>query len=410
MYCKKTQSPLLLLINNGYNQNFHSHVSKLNIRKKIRGEQMLNVPKLVVLNLTTDCNLRCKYCYAGAGEKKFYMPNETAIKVVKELKEINGDGQIKILFHGGEPLMCLDVIKQVVSYCEANYKPDDVDYYIQTNCVLLDDQTILYLKEKNIKLSISIDGCDELTNGCRILPNGQNSFSILDDALNRINKHGVNTNCLAVLNKCNYQRVGEIIDYFVSHNVLNFSFNYFIKSGRGSVNSSFALTNDELFETTKKIIDKIEEYYKKGIRIYEKNVYYLVNNIVTKRKLFMCANSPCGAGLNIFGITPKGDIFPCDDLSSQEQFCLGNINEKHLKDILENPIVEYFADCSYSKIKECAKCNLKKFCGAGCCSRKFFENGDIYSKDPICDFYKLAVPYVSDLIGQNKISLGAYNL
>ena len=371
---------------------------------------MLSVPKLVVLNLTTDCNMRCKYCYASAGDYQSYMTKETAIKTVKGLKEINNDGKIKILFHGGEPLLCFDVIKEVISFCEANYKKEDVDYYIQTNCVLLDKEVIAYLKEKDVKISISIDGCDCNSNECRILANGQNSFDIIKKAIDEMNRQNVMINCLAVLNEKNYNDVENIIDFFVENKVYNFSFNYFIKGGRGNENSYLALTNDKLFETTKKIINKLEEYYKKGILLNEKNVFYLVKSIATSKKLYMCANSPCGAGLNIFGITPSGEIYPCDDLSSQKQFCLGNINEKHLKDILESPIINHFACCNYDNIEECKNCELKQYCGAGCCSRKFYENDTIYSRDPICGFYKLAVPYVKELLKQNKITKDIYGL
>ena len=165
-----------------------------------------------------------------------------------------------------------------------------------------------------------------------------------------------------------------------------------------------------MFEATKKIIKKLEEYYSKGILLNEKNVFYLIKSIATNKKLYMCANSPCGAGLNIFGITPDGEIYPCDDLSSQQQFCLGNIKEKHLREILESPVISYFANCNYENIKQCCQCELKKHCGAGCCSRKFYENDSIYSKDPICGFYKLAIPYVQELLNNNKISKEIYSI
>ncbi len=371
---------------------------------------MLRIPKLVVLNLTTDCNMRCKYCYASAGEKQTYMSKDVAIKTIKELKEINGNNSIKVLFHGGEPLMCLDVIKDVIDFCEKNYDKKSIEYYIQTNCILLNKEVISYLKEKDVKISISLDGCDPNSNACRILKNKHNSFDIIKKSIDELNAQNVKINNLAVLNKKNYKNVGEIIDFLVSNKIYNFSFNYFIKGGRGNTNSNLALTNEEIFEATKIIIDKLNEYYKQNILLNEKNVYYLVRSLATKKKLYMCANSPCGAGLNIFGITPNGDIFPCDDLSSQNQFKLGNVKEKHLSEILSNPIVTNFAMCTYSRIKGCKTCKLKTYCGAGCCSRKFYENGDIYSIDPICGFYKLAIPYVQELLNSGKIIREIYNI
>lgn len=369
---------------------------------------MLMVPKLVVLNLTTDCNMRCKYCYASAGDFKKYMRVDTAIKVVDELKLVNGEGIIKVLFHGGEPLLCFDVIQAVVFHCEEKY-PGRVEFYIQTNCVLLDEEKVKYFKEHEVRISISIDGCDEITNDCRVLVNGQNGINHIKTSINLLKKYNIQINALAVLNKKNYADVKRIIDYFVMENIYAFSFNYFIKGGRGNDNSDLAIDNDELFETTINILQAVEKYYRQGICLNEKNTYYLVNSVLTNTKKYMCANSPCGAGLNIFGITPDGEIYPCDDLSSQKQFCLGNINDASLEEILNSKIIEYFAYCNYKKIEECKNCNIKSFCGAGCCSRKYYENDTIYSKDPICSFYKRIIPCLQDMIEKNEITRDIYD-
>ena len=363
---------------------------------------MLRVPKLVVLNLTTDCNMRCEYCYASAGDKKEYMTYETAVKTIDELRRINNYETVKVLFHGGEPLLCYDVIKKVIEhYKEENI--NNLDYYIQTNCVLLDEEKIIFFKDNDVKISISIDGNEECSNKCRVLTDGTNSIKCIKKAIDLLNKHKVKINALAVLNKNNYKRVRNIIDFYVENNIYDFSFNYFIKGGRGNKNSHLALSNEELFETTKELINVIEDYYKKGIRLHEKNVYYLIKMYKDKKKYYMCANSPCGAGLNIFGITPSGEIFPCDDLSSVKKFSLGNINEKRLDEILESKIVNFFANCNYSNINECCKCEIKNYCEAGCCSRKFYENDSIYSKDPICGFYKLIYENYKDYLENGLI-------
>ena len=288
------------------------------------------------------------------------------------------------------------MIKKIINYYKEKGLEKDLDYYIQTNCVLLTEDKIKFFKENDVKISISIDGNNRFSNRCRILADNKNSITYIKKAINLLNKNKVKINALAVLNIYNYNKISDIIDFYVENNIYDFSFNYFIKGGRGNENSYLAISNEQLLEATKNIIDKIEEYYKKGIMLNEKNVYYITKMFKTGKKSYMCANSPCGAGLNIFGITPNGDIFPCDDLSSVDKFCLGNINETPLDEILESPVINYFAGCNYSKIEECKNCEIKSYCGAGCCSRKYYDTDSIYSKDPICGFYKLLYPYMKE--------------
>ncbi len=353
--------------------------------------------------------MRCKYCYASAGESSNYMTADTACNLISQLSDLNKNKTIKILFHGGEPLLCFKQIMEITDFCEKKLS-SKYDFYIQTNAILLDNSILAYLRTHNIKLSISLDGCDAKTNKCRELSNNLNSFDVIKNKIVLINNLGIDYNCLSVLNRYNYKSVSTVIDFFVNNNCHNFSFNYFIKSGRGIENSNLAITNQQLFVATKQILDTVHKYFKLGITLHERNTQYLVKTIVTGKKLFMCANSPCGAGLNLLGVCPNGDIYPCDDLSSQPQFKLGNIKRQSVIEILNNSTIDYFANCSYKNINECRDCRWSKFCGAGCCSRKYFENGNIYSKDPICGFYKLIIPYIQGLLKNNAIPMELYGL
>ncbi len=70
--------------------------------------------KELVLWVTTDCNLRCRYCYANGGDKAEYMDWQVA-KQTLDIMLSHSDG-FKIQFAGGEPLLNIDLIEQVVGY------------------------------------------------------------------------------------------------------------------------------------------------------------------------------------------------------------------------------------------------------------------------------------------------------
>lgn len=55
-------------------------------------------PRLLVLGVTADCNLRCRYCSARGGEEKAYMSEVVARRAVDLMTE--GSEKFKIQFTG----------------------------------------------------------------------------------------------------------------------------------------------------------------------------------------------------------------------------------------------------------------------------------------------------------------------
>ncbi|MEG2252671.1 MAG: 4Fe-4S cluster-binding domain-containing protein, partial [Clostridia bacterium] len=79
------------------------------------------VVKAMCLHAAHDCNLRCKYCFADTGE--FHMRNrtllstETGMKALDWLIAHSGNRKnLEVDFFGGESLMNVPVIKEVVAY------------------------------------------------------------------------------------------------------------------------------------------------------------------------------------------------------------------------------------------------------------------------------------------------------
>ena len=81
-----------------------------------------NAPvKALCLNVSHDCNLRCKYCFAFAGDfglGRKTMSVETAKKAIDFVVKRSGvRHNIEVDFFGGEPLMAMDTVKETVKVC-----------------------------------------------------------------------------------------------------------------------------------------------------------------------------------------------------------------------------------------------------------------------------------------------------
>ncbi|NPV28125.1 MAG: radical SAM protein [Firmicutes bacterium] len=79
------------------------------------GGGQIYTPLVVTVELTNQCNLRCRHCYASAGEKLY---NELSLAEVKELLgELSRLGTMEVEFSGGEPLLRPDLF-EIIAYAK----------------------------------------------------------------------------------------------------------------------------------------------------------------------------------------------------------------------------------------------------------------------------------------------------
>lgn len=148
----------------------------------------------ITLQLTQNCNFRCKYCIyseeANPHQRSHStkrMSWETAKKAVDFLRDHSVDNpKVNIGFYGGEPLLEFDLIKKIVSYSQARFKGKELTYSITSNGTLLTDEMILFFEAHNISLMISLDGPKEINDLNRVFADGSGTFDKVVDRVRRI--------------------------------------------------------------------------------------------------------------------------------------------------------------------------------------------------------------------------------
>ncbi len=120
--------------------------------------------KNITLVLTHQCNLDCVYCYEHH-KNSCTMPASLAKKIVDEELSMNdGVSMVEFDFFGGEPLLELDTIKEVVEYTVAREYDKDYIFFITTNGVLLNDEDKEWLRDHAdvLQVGLSLDGTKEM--------------------------------------------------------------------------------------------------------------------------------------------------------------------------------------------------------------------------------------------------------
>lgn len=136
--------------------------------QKIRGNKnFLTWPyKEIRLNLTNQCNLRCNYCYLDYSNQE--LSYENAANIIEWHLRWNGNHKM-ISFFGGEPLLKIETIKQIVEFAGelAQKLGKTIQYCIATNATLMTNEIAQFLYINHFDIHISWNGTPDLHNETR---------------------------------------------------------------------------------------------------------------------------------------------------------------------------------------------------------------------------------------------------
>ena len=331
--------------------------------------------KALCLHICHDCNLRCKYCFAGTGDYKGhreFMSEEVALKAVDFLIENSGNRKIlEMDFFGGEPLLNFDVVKRTVEY--ANEKASALGkkflFTMTTNGVLLKGEIATWLNENMENVVLSLDGRQEIHDDVRKTVNGKGSFEvIIQNFKDFVAKRG---------DKSYYIR-----GTFTNKN-LDFAKDVLFMADSGFKEISLepvVLEKGHELAITEDMLPQIKEEYKRLAREYIKrrkegkgfHFFHFTIDLEGGPCLAKRVNA-CGAGNEYFSVTPVGDIYPCHQFADKPEFYMGNVFEGKLNE----EIRAKFKNSSLFTREGCEDCFARYHCSGGCAANNYAFNGDI---------------------------------
>lgn len=357
-------------------------------------------PDFICFHITEACNLACRYCLADSVPTNKAMPLEVyKFAIRKVLTELPND-TFTIDFHGGEPLLALDKIVEAVNYAENLNKEEKLGkkllYSFQTNGTLLNDKNIEILKSiPRLQFGVSLDGPKSVHDKNRIFAGRQNgergSFDVIVRNLMRAKELGLRPGVLGVIH--------DPDDYLTSFRFFTeelglreFRLNYSSYIGRSAKLLDFPLNRNEKFaENWLRMVDCAYEFAKAhDVHLRISDIDNQINNLIFKRRPFMCYRSPCGAGNSVFGFAIDGGIHACEELASSGFLRLANIYDPglNLKELIDcSPQVAELNSRCVNNIPKCRRCMFKRFCTGGCTSKTLSFFGTIMRESPMCSYY-----------------------
>jgi len=382
-------------------------MEKENILKitKIDGFEILNHIDIVIdkinnnlgmlqLEVTENCNLRCRYCVYDQffREKRNHanvsMTEEIARKAIDYLKNHSRKvDKVVISFYGGEPLLKYNLIKSTVSYAKSQIKKK-IHFSMTTNATLVNKEIASFLSTENFSVFVSLDGPEDIHDSWRKDKKGGGSFKrtlkglcILNDAYkNSPERLGINIVYAPPYSKL---KLDKIHDFMTSNecipNYSNFHISY---PEPGSIPHNYINKNGINHINDTSLLDWIMNNYYKDYQENKKNNNPLTRSIekslamILQRPIFDTPvkmaplNGCCLPAVRKLFITATGGIELCERINKAPK--VGNIHDGLDLNIIKKNYLEDYAEKSMS---ECSKCWMARMCPI--CYQHAFVNNKI---------------------------------
>ncbi len=342
----------------------------------------------IELEVTRKCNLMCEYCFEEKGEEKVLTIEEALRRVEFALgrAEQLGIFDIYIDFTGGEPLLALDTIKNIVYILERNkYKKFSFQYGLVTNGVLFNERVKEFLQKYNFDVTLSLDG-DELSHDVnRKLKNGMGSYFLIEKNIDNLLGYNKKVAVNMVIASNNYRKFFNNFSYIINKG-------FKIIRTKLDINSVWS---EKEMEILKKELDRAAELYfnlnKNGQIVYWDFIEEGVEAISGR-----VDNYFCGSGIISLYITVNGGIKCC---SVCEQ--TGTIGS--MESGIDEEEIKKLSKYSRKLQGKCKECNISAYCPQCDCiflNKAFSENEKKLEK--YCKWYQIRYELSRDIMEKVK--------
>jgi uncharacterized protein len=307
--------------------------------------------------LTTQCNLKCEYCYGEALEDMdsdfpenqvdYSLPAKISYDIDALARFCETDPNCVLTFYGGEPLLCIDEIRQTMNSVKAKL------FMIQTNGLLLNCLEPEYVNRFHTIL-VSVDGDEELTDFYR----GKGTFKKVIDNLKLIKQNGFEGELIARMTVMEQTDIFKQVTWLVNNSELPFtSVHWQLNAGfwkNDFVRRDFRRWSQESYnpgitKVAKFWLDKMETEGK-VLKLYP--LLGVAQSLLSGEEKSLLR---CGGGWTNYAIQTDGYIVPCPTMWGMKNHYLGHIqNANPLK------LPKVFVT------QPCTECRAFNICGGRC--------------------------------------------
>lgn len=313
--------------------------------------KMIKLDQMKVL-ITSECNLNCTHCFRSFDKHKYFISKEKLYEIIEYAIKTSCES---ISFSGGEFFAHPDAF-DILDYCYEK----KIKIKLLTNATKLGnfDYYRKYIGTDLLSFQISLDGMRENHDARR----GEGMFDLVMRNVKKLKEFGFYVTISMTVDQDNMYDVLDVLELqcFDKHNFV-----------------PVAYAGERTKQGKPMMDDKRYQEYENIIRIIYSNSDKKDNS------LERCRMFP-----HQLGIKYDGTVYPCAVARDYGIFCMGNINDRPLSELvdtyLESKEAKDLLNYSDNDFEQCDNCKVKNSCNRGCRARAYKFFGSLNERDPFC--------------------------
>lgn len=347
----------------------------------------------IFIMLGSACNLKCSYCVQGKGCSVLpTSPDPCIFDFLERAAENVAPKPLRIVFYGGEPLIYLDQIKEIVEKTRGL----NVNYSIITNGRLLDEEVVGWLNENEVDVAVSWDGSKS------VVTRGYDVVSDKREVLLKVKELGFS----GVLSGATM--VSQLLEDFqafdddyhaINGKHINVNIDELILNG----NQPELLTDIDFESVAYDMATMIDEVMRQKEKPYVKEAYLTrVFGKLLHKAPYKGGIGECRNGTFTLNIDLAGNLYSCHNVHEPIGHVNGDYADYYMKLVRSSESMKY--------VDVCMECEVRDLCRGGCklVTKEDRENGfcelrkALYT--PVADFFmQIILPKIKEVNNNGSI-------
>lgn len=329
--------------------------------------------KTLALNISSQCNLFCSYCFAEQG--KYKGENKSMSSEVGEraidllLRESGHSPNVKIIFFGGEPMLNSQLITHLIEYGrqQSAEHGKKMRFSLITNGTLMPSRMIDLFRKEEVTVVVSLDGPPEVQNRLRPTVQGEKTYNRVVQNIRELQKGGVQEVSIQATLGSHTLSPMEILEHLLSLDASAVSIQY-MQPTSDCKYTWWESDPSAMMKYREELADHFFYNLLQGRIIPYAGLLKPLTRLYRRDRFVY----NCAAGVTMGSVNAEGSVFPCYRFFEEPSAALGNVftglDRKKFHPYIQN---------SVDRQDTCKSCWVRYLCGGNCRYSNLLLHGEI---------------------------------